>query len=90
MDVNLITPEETDNFKNVVSVFLPGATGELEILPGHVPYVVLLKKGKIEIKLSSESEILIAGGNDFEAIEINGGFAKIDQYKINIFIDKSY
>ena len=42
------------------SVFLPGATGEFEILELHKPIVSLLKKGKIII--DGDREIFIKRG----------------------------
>jgi F0F1-type ATP synthase epsilon subunit len=41
----------------VESVVLPGWEGEMEVLAGHVPYVVLLKKGRIRTKLKDKSDI---------------------------------
>ncbi|MBK7684804.1 MAG: F0F1 ATP synthase subunit epsilon [Rhodocyclaceae bacterium] len=45
-------------------VVLPGESGELGIMPGHVPLMTRIKPGAVRIKLpdSSEELIFVAGG----------------------------
>ncbi|HQN47067.1 MAG TPA: F0F1 ATP synthase subunit epsilon [Rugosibacter sp.] len=45
-------------------VALPGESGELGILPGHVPLITRIKPGTVRIKLSHDKEelIFVAGG----------------------------
>jgi len=54
------------------SVFLPGATGEFEVLEFHKPILSLLKKGAIIIDL--EREIPIKSGavrvSDYELVAV--------------------
>ena len=56
----IITPGDVLFEGEAWSVFLPGATGEFEILELHKPIVSLLKKGKIII--DGDREILIKRG----------------------------
>ena len=51
---------------NAWSVFLPGATGEFEILEFHKPIISLLRKGTIIIDM--EKEIPIKNG----AVRVSG------------------
>ena len=45
-------------------VALPGESGELGILPGHVPLITRIKPGTVRIKLPHDKEelIFVAGG----------------------------
>ena len=45
-------------------VVLPGESGELGIMPGHVPLMTRIKPGAVRIKLPDRSEelIFVAGG----------------------------
>lgn len=45
-------------------VVLPGESGELGILPGHVPLMTRIKPGAVRIKLPNDKEelIFVAGG----------------------------
>ena len=45
-------------------VALPGESGELGILPGHMPLMTRIKPGAVRIKLpdSKEEVVFVAGG----------------------------
>ena len=75
----LIAPEKALSIENARSVFLPGLEGELEVLDGHVPYVVLLKAGRITV---------VSNGST-ETFDIEGGMADIDQKNVNVLSGKT-
>jgi len=45
--VTILTPDRILFEGDVWSVFLPGATGEFEVLPFHKPVISLLREGTI-------------------------------------------
>ncbi len=53
-----------------ISATLPGAAGEMTILPNHEPLITTLKSGKITVRIpnSHDHEIQISGG----VLEISG------------------
>jgi len=57
------------------SATLPGAAGELTVLPQHEPFVTTLKKGSITVKQASgeKKEFSIEGG----ILECSGGKAVV-------------
>lgn len=53
-----------------ISATLPGAAGDMTILPNHEPLITTLKSGKITVRIpnSHDHEIQISGG----VLEISG------------------
>lgn len=63
LTLRILTPEGTAFEGTVQAVFLPGAKGHFEVLPGHAPIVSSLVKGEIRWRVGGvESEIAIRGG----------------------------
>jgi len=46
----------------VTSVVLPGLEGSFGVLPGHTPFVSILKEGKIKYFTPEENDLEVAGG----------------------------
>ncbi len=57
-------------------VVLPSETGELSILPNHAPITTSLKKGNVKIK----------NKNDVKELNIENGFAQINQKQIILLV----
>lgn len=64
MQLKVITPERVLFEKEILKVSLPGQNGEMEVLPGHVPLVSLLKAGEVLVTTAEgeEEPFAIAGG----------------------------
>ena len=65
--LKIITPNKVifdDN--SVESVTLPTATGEITVLPKHIPLFTLLKEGVVEVKKKGGKEYFAIGGGYFE------------------------
>ena len=60
----------------IKSLIAPGPLGDFAILPGHTPLFTTLKKGKL----------IIEDGKNNSDIEIEGGVAKITQYRVIILV----
>jgi F-type H+-transporting ATPase subunit epsilon len=61
--LEIVTPERRAYSEDVESVVLPGADGELGILPGHAPLLALLGTGELRVKRAGSEELFaIIGG----------------------------
>jgi len=77
MVLNLISLDKIIYQGEVYSITLPGADGQLTILPHHIPLITPLKKGKIKIKDIAEKEIFF---------EIEGGILEVKPEEVNILV----
>lgn len=62
--VDVVSAEESIFSGLAEFVALPGESGELGILPGHMPLMTRIKPGAVRIKLPNDKEemIFVAGG----------------------------
>lgn len=60
--LQIITPEKTLLDKEVSSVTCHTESGQITILPGHIPMVTNLIPGELVVKIDNEKEILHVGG----------------------------
>ncbi|MGZ3586501.1 MAG: F0F1 ATP synthase subunit epsilon [Candidatus Limnocylindrales bacterium] len=61
--LDIVTPERLAYSDDVDSVVLPGADGELGVLPHHAPLVATLGVGELRIRRGGQEEYFaIAGG----------------------------
>ena len=63
--VDVVSAEENIFSGLAEFVALPGETGELGILPGHMPLMTRIKPGAVRLKLPNQNEeelIFVAGG----------------------------
>ncbi|MFA5953973.1 MAG: F0F1 ATP synthase subunit epsilon [Patescibacteria group bacterium] len=67
IDFEITTPERTVYKETVDQVTLPTTTGEITILPNHIPLVSALVPGELTIKR----------GNDITSIFVAGGFIEV-------------
>ncbi|MDY0014386.1 MAG: F0F1 ATP synthase subunit epsilon [Rhodocyclaceae bacterium] len=63
--VDIVSAEEQVFSGLAEFVVLPGESGELGILPGHMPLMTRIKPGAVRVKLQNQAEeelIFVAGG----------------------------
>ena len=63
--VDVVSAEESIFSGDAELVSLPGQSGELGILPGHVPLITLIRPGFVRIRVPGEQEpeqVFVAGG----------------------------
>jgi F-type H+-transporting ATPase subunit epsilon len=75
--LEIVTPERKVLSKEVDEVTLPGAEGELGILPGHTELLTLLRPGRLVFK----------AGNETGVYALAGGFAEVGHTKVVILGD---
>ncbi len=77
--LEIVTPERKVLSQEVDEVVLPGAEGELGILPGHRELVTLLRPGRLEFR----------DGSNHKVYAVAGGFAEIGHTKVILLADAS-
>ncbi len=74
----IATPEKVLMKEDILSVSVPTTSGELTILPDHIPLISILKSGVLEIHL-------LDGG--ISLMSVSGGFLEVLKNKIVILAD---
>lgn len=77
LHLEIVTPEKKVFSDTVTNVYLPGADGELGILPAHGALVTALAPGALRY----EKDGVIT------ALAIGSGFAEVTQEKVSILTD---
>lgn len=78
--LRIITPKKIVLETEISSATLPAATGEVTILPEHVPYFALLNEGLITIKSKTDESFF----------SIGSGYVETDGKSINILVSRAY
>jgi F-type H+-transporting ATPase subunit epsilon len=73
--LELVTPEKLLLSRDVDMVVIPAAEGEMGVLPGHAPMIVLLRGGAIR---------LYQGGNVTDSLFVSGGFAEVTPQRCTV------
>lgn len=76
MKFRLITPEKVAFESNARGVTLPTTTGEITILPGHIPLVSQLGHGE-----------LIVGDDREHTFAVSGGFASVTGESVDVLAE---
>jgi F-type H+-transporting ATPase subunit epsilon len=79
LQLDIVTPEKMIFSDVVENVYLPGADGEMGILPMHAGMVIALKPGELRYLFRSKVEMLAIGS----------GFAEITQTKVVVLTDSA-
>ena len=79
LHLDIVTPEKKIFSASVDNVYLPGADGELGILPQHTGLVTALKPG----------ELRYLHNGKIESFAIGSGFAEVTQTKVIVLTDSA-
>jgi F-type H+-transporting ATPase subunit epsilon len=74
----IVTPDKAVLEREILQVSIPTTSGEITVLPDHIPLVSVISSGVIEVKLSD---------NSLEIFAISGGFLEVSQGKVVILAD---
>jgi F-type H+-transporting ATPase subunit epsilon len=77
LQLDIVTPEKKVFSDNVDNVYLPGADGEIGVLPMHAGLVTALKPG--ELRYLHNGQVV--------TLAIGSGFAEITQTKVVVLTD---
>jgi len=78
INFELVTPERVVLKEVVLQATIPTASGEITVLPNHVPLVAVLKPGVIEVRLTDGSQ---------DVLSVSGGFVEVLKSKVVILAD---
>jgi F-type H+-transporting ATPase subunit epsilon len=78
LDCEILTPEGRVYEGRVQMVVVPGAEGELGVLPRHAPIIARLKVGEVRVKLE---------GNEWRSWAINEGYFKMQFDKATVLVE---
>jgi len=76
-DLSLVTPEGAAYEGEAEMLIVPGAAGEIGVLPRHAPLVAMLKAGEIRVKTRGDWQTFAAGP----------GYFKIQQDRALVLVD---
>ena len=79
LELIIVTPQRQLLREKVASVQLPGASGELGILPGHAPLITELGNGELSYRSSASSEPVI--------LAVLSGFAEVLPDRVTVLAE---
>ena len=77
LHLDIVTPERKLLSEAVDTVQVPGANGELGILPGHTPLISLLKTGVLSY----------TRGAGVEQLMVSGGFVEVSDDTVSVLAE---
>jgi F-type H+-transporting ATPase subunit epsilon len=77
LQLDIVTPEKKVFSDSVDNVYLPGADGEIGVLPMHAGLVTALKPGELRYLHKGQTVIMAVGS----------GFAEVTQTKVVVLTD---
>ena len=77
LQLEVITPERRVLAEPVDSVTVPGANGELGILPGHTPLISQLRTGVLSY----------TQGGTTRRLHVSGGFIEVSDDRVSVLAD---
>ena len=78
LQCNVVSAKETIYSGEISMLIATGVEGEVGILPGHIPFITLLKPGHMQIKTSN--------GND-EMVYVSGGVLEVQPHLVTVLAD---
>ncbi len=77
--LEILTPEGMVFTGMVDSVMLPGISGRFTVLPGHMPMITVLDRGRLFYTIAHRQRML----------EIGPGMAKIEQRNVTVLAESA-
>lgn len=78
--LELVSPEKLLLSRQVERVTIPAIEGEMGVLPGHAPMIVVLRGGVIQVR---------ENGADTEKLFVGGGFAEVSADRVTVLADEA-
>ena len=80
VDLEIVSPEKLLLSRPVDMVVIPGSEGDMGVLPGHAPMIILLRGGAID---------LYEGERIAERLFVSGGFAEITPERVTVLANET-
>ena len=81
LQVDIVSAEQAIFSGEATMVIAPGESGELGILPEHMPLLTRIKPGTVRIQP--------AGGGEEEVIYVSGGMMEVQPDRVTVLADTS-
>lgn len=81
LQVDIVSAEQSIFSGEATMVIAPGESGELGILPEHMPLLTRIKPGTVRIQL--------VGGGEEEVIYVSGGMMEVQPDRVTVLADTS-
>jgi len=78
LQVSVVTPVGSLMSHDADEVVAPGSEGELGVLPGHIPFLTVLKPGVLRVRADKQVQVL-AVGRGFLEVGVGGVKVLVDQ-----------
>jgi len=75
--LEVVTPEHLLLSKQVDEVIAPGSEGEFGVLPGHAPFISMLKIGELRYKI----------GDAWSYMSVLWGYAEVNPSKVTVLAE---
>jgi F-type H+-transporting ATPase subunit epsilon len=75
--LEVVTPEHLLLSKQVDEVIAPGSEGEFGVLPGHAPFITMLKIGELRYKV----------GDAWSYMAVLWGYAEVNPTKVTVLAE---
>lgn len=80
----LVTPEKLEFEEEIYEAILPTSSGQIAVLPGHIPLVTVLEPGVVSLRRSKNDT-----EGTMEHVAVSGGFAQITGETIRVLADSA-
>lgn len=77
----LVTPEKLVRSVDVWQVVVPGTDGDFGVLEGHAPFMSTVRDGALQI--------IASAGATPEIIQVEGGFAEVNEKGLTVLAEKA-
>lgn len=82
LNVEIITPTSSLEFKDAHMAVMPGSKGEFGVLPGHVPLISSLASGLVTIFQGNHMKVV-------GRITISPGFVEVTGKSVTILVEQA-
>lgn len=79
LQCNVVSAKETIYSGEISMLIATGIEGEVGILPGHIPFITLLKPGSMQIKTKDGEEM----------VYISGGVLEVQPHLVTVLADSA-
>lgn len=79
LTLEIVTPEARVYSDTVDSVVVPTVSGEIGILPGHIPLLTPVASGQLRVAKGAHTQYLVVGG----------GFVEIEGDKVSVLAESA-
>ena len=80
MQFDLVSPERSLASLQAVSVLIPGADGDMTVMPQHAPVITTLRPGILKVE---------AEGGTAQEFVVTGGFAEINAQGVSVLAEQA-